>query len=162
VNLLATKLAVFGLSAAIAGFAGVIAGVHYGNVQSTNFAMLEGLPYLLLAVVGGVAVVSGAVFGASVLQVFTVFIPNVWLPNVNVNIFGWLKFNLFQLWGRLAPGLAGIGIARQPEGVIPQVGHDVRERRRQRAAGAPPAGSAPAAKVAEPPLDASPSPAAKA
>jgi branched-subunit amino acid ABC-type transport system permease component len=139
VNLLRTKLAVFALSSAIAGFAGGVAGVHHGNVQGTNFAMLEGLPYLLLVVVGGVAVVSGAVFGASAFQIFTVFLPNVWAPNVIVNIFGAVKFNLFQLWGRLAPGLAGIGIARQPEGVIPQVGHDIRERRRKKAAGAPPA-----------------------
>lgn len=159
VNLLTTKLAVFGLSAAIAGFAGVIAGVHYGNVQSTNFAMLEGLPYLLLVVVGGVAVVSGAVFGSAVFQIFTVFLPNVWFPNVNINIFGWVKFNLFQLWGRLAPGLAGIGIARQPEGVIPQVGHDLRERRRKKGAGASPASTSAATLTAagpEPAVDAAP------
>jgi hypothetical protein len=31
-------------------------------------------------------------------------------------------------------GLAGIGIGRQPDGVIPQVGHDFRERRAKKAA----------------------------
>lgn len=159
VNLLATKLAVFGLSAGIAGFAGAIAGVHFGNVQTTNFAMLEGIPYLLLLVVGGVGVVSGAIFGAAALQVFTVFLPTVWLPNVKVSIFGWVKFNLFQIWGRLAPGLAGIGIARQPEGVIPQVGHDLREkRRRKQAAGRPaPPPTPPAAAATSTVTDAAPS-----
>jgi len=134
VNLLATKLAVFGLSAGIAGFAGAIAGVHYGNVQGTNFAMLEGLPYLLLLVVGGVGVVSGAIFGAAALQIFTAFLPSVWFPNSEP----------IRWWSRIGPGLAGIGIARQPEGVIPQVGHDLREKRSAKQAGAAPPSTPPA------------------
>ena len=122
VNLLATKLAVFGVSAAIAGFAGAVLAIHQGSAQSTNFAMLEGLPFLLLVVVGGVGVVAGAVFGATVLTVFTAFLPSVWFPTSKV----------VQWWSKVGPGLAGIGIARQPQGVIPQVGHDVRERRRRK------------------------------
>jgi branched-subunit amino acid ABC-type transport system permease component len=121
VNLLTTKLAVFALSAAIAGFAGAVLAIHQGSAQSTNFAMLEGLPFLLLLVVGGVGVVSGAVFGAGLLTVFTQFLPSVWFPTTKV----------VQWWAKVGPGLAGVGIARQPEGVIPQVGHDVRERRRR-------------------------------
>jgi hypothetical protein len=67
--------------------------------------------------------VSGAVFGASTLQIFTKFLPTVWFPNTKV----------IQWWSKIGPGLAGVGIARQPEGVIPQVGHDLREKRRLRA-----------------------------
>jgi branched-chain amino acid transport system permease protein len=129
VNLLATKLAVFGLSAAIAGFAGAIAGVHFGNIQTTNFDLLmglegAGLAVLLLLVVGGVGVVSGAVFGSTVLLLFTKFLPIVWFANVKP----------VQWWSKVGPGLAGVGIASNPEGVIPQVGHDVREKRRVKAA----------------------------
>jgi len=128
VNLRSTKLAVFGLSAGIAGMGGALFGVHAGNVQTTSFSLLAGLDgaglaLLLLVVVGGVGVVSGAVFGASVLQIFTKFLPIVWFPNAKP----------IQWWSKLGPGLAGIGIARQPEGVIPQVGHDLRERRRVKA-----------------------------
>jgi branched-chain amino acid transport system permease protein len=130
VDLLKTKLAVFGLSAGLAGLAGGVAGIHHGHVQGTQFAMLEGLPYLLLAVVGGIAVVSGVVFGASMLQIFTVFLPNVWFPGSTI----------VDWWSKLGPGLSGVFIARQPEGVIPQVGHDVREKR-ARKAGSPPASS---------------------
>ena len=150
VDLLRTKLAVFGLSAGIAGMAGAVAGVHYGNVQSTNFNMLEGLPYLLLAVVGGIAVVSGVVFGASALQIFTAFLPNAWFPGVTI----------VKWWSRLGPGLSGVAIARQPEGVIPQVGHDVRERR-HKAAGVPPGDVTAGAGVAgtEPVATAPPAPA---
>ncbi|MGH9031620.1 MAG: ABC transporter permease [Acidimicrobiia bacterium] len=132
VNLLATKLAVFGISAAIAGLAGALLAVQQGAAQRSNFEMLLGLPYLLLLVVGGVAVVSGALFGGIALQSFT------WLlrafPNVTINI-GVGKFNLFATLNRgVGAGLAGIGIGRQPDGVIPQVGHDVREQRRKKEA----------------------------
>jgi hypothetical protein len=62
------------------------------------------------------------------------------------------SFNLFATLQRgVGAGLAGIGISRQPEGVIPQVGHDVRERRHKKEAKArrePPA--APPASAPEP------------
>ena len=128
VNLLTTKLAVFGLSAAIAGFAGAVLAIHQGGAQTTDFAMLQGLPFLLLLVVGGVGVVSGAVFGAAALQVFTAFLPQVWLaPGKAAK---WIT-DISDWWSKIGPGLAGVGIARQPEGVIPQVGHDLREKRRK-------------------------------
>jgi branched-chain amino acid transport system permease protein len=132
VNLLATKLAVFGLSAAIAGFAGALAAVHHGAAQASDFQMLMGLPFLLLLVVGGVGVVSGALLGGFLLQTFTWLL--VLFPNVNINL-GFAEFNLFETFGKLGPGFAGIGIGRQPEGVIPNVSHDVRERRRKAAEG---------------------------
>jgi branched-chain amino acid transport system permease protein len=130
VNLRTTKLAVFGLSAGIAGMGGALFGIHSGNVETGTWHLLSGLDgaglaLLLLMVVGGVAVVSGAVFGASVLQIFTKFLPIIWFPNVKP----------IQWWSKIGPGLAGVGIARQPEGVIPQVGHDLREKRRLRQAG---------------------------
>ncbi len=117
VNLFSTKLAVFAISAAIAGFGGALAGMHLGSAGTANFQMLSGLPYLLLLVVGGVAVVSGAVFGGFALQSF------VWLTL----LFPGSTF--FEWWGRLGPGLAGIGIGRRPDGVIPHVGAEMRERR---------------------------------
>lgn len=152
VNLLATKLAVFAISAAIAGLAGALLAVHRGGAQSSSFEMLQGVPYLLLLVVGGVAVVSGALFGGLALQGFTWLL--IWFPNVSINI-GIGRFNLFRALNRgIGAGLAGIGIGRQPEGVIPRVGHDVREQRRRRAAARAaggPSGAAPAAAPAPAP-----------
>jgi branched-chain amino acid transport system permease protein len=132
VNLLTTKLAVFGLSAAIAGFAGALAAVHHGAAQASDFQMLMGLPFLLLLVVGGVGVVSGALLGGLLLQTFTWLL--VLFPNVTINL-GFTQFNLFETFGEIGPGFAGIGIGRQPEGVIPNVSHDFRERRRKAAEG---------------------------
>jgi branched-chain amino acid transport system permease protein len=125
VNLRATKFAVFGISAAIAGFAGALLAVAQGSAQTTDFSAFQGLPLLLLLVVGGVGVVSGAVLGGFLLQGFTVWLA-AWFPGVTV----------LEWWQRMGPGLAGVGIARQPDGIIPEVGHELRQRRRRpRAAG---------------------------
>jgi len=59
----------FAVSAAIAGFAGAIFAVAQSSAQSTDFLAFNGLSFLLLLVVGGVAVVSGAVLGAFLLPV---------------------------------------------------------------------------------------------
>jgi len=157
VNLLATKLAVFGSPRRSAGFAGAVAGVHFGNVQTTNFDLLmglegAGLAVLLLLVVGGVAVVSGAVFGSTLLLLFTKFLPIVWFAD----------FKPIQWWSKVGPGLAGVGIATNPEGVIPQVGHDVRERRtRKRGNGPPPVTVAQPVTATEAVVDAPPTPAGR-
>jgi len=120
VNLRATKFAVFGISSAIAGFAGALFAVAQGSAQATDFLAFQGLPLLLLLVVGGVAVVSGAVLGGFLLQGFQVWLT-AWFPGVTV----------LEWWQRMGPGLAGIGIAQQPDGIIPQVGQDVRDRRQR-------------------------------
>ena len=116
VNLFSTKLAVFGLSAAVAGLGGALLGMQRGSAGTADFQMIAGLPWLLLLVVGGVAVVSGAVFGGFALQSF------VWLTL----LFPASAF--FEWWQRLGPGLAGIGIGRRPDGVIPHVSEELREK----------------------------------
>ncbi|HZP30918.1 MAG TPA: branched-chain amino acid ABC transporter permease, partial [Acidimicrobiia bacterium] len=146
VNPIYTKLAVFALSAAIAGFGGALLGVFQGTASVQDFQMLSGLPYLLLLVVGGVAVVSGAVMGGLLLQSFT------WLTEIFPGV------TLLTYFQRIGPGLAGVGIGRQPSGVIPSVGDDVRSknaRKRQEAAAKamgkplPPPGTPPPPEVAE-------------
>ena len=120
VNLFSTKLAVFAISAAIAGLGGALAGIHLGSAGTADFQMTNGLPWLLLVVVGGVAVVSGAVFGGFALQSFawlTVLFP---------------ASVIFEWWQRIGPGLGGIGIGRRPDGIIVHVGAEVREKRASR------------------------------
>jgi branched-chain amino acid transport system permease protein len=62
-DLTRTKLAVFALSAAMAGVAGVFFGAQQGSLGATDVLMEQGLPVLLLAVIGGVTSVSGALLG---------------------------------------------------------------------------------------------------
>ncbi len=67
----ATKLSVFALSAGIAGIGGYLIGCWRGQAGQTSFSLIQGalpgLAVLLLAVVGGVAVVAGAFVGAVLL-----------------------------------------------------------------------------------------------
>jgi branched-chain amino acid transport system permease protein len=122
VNTISTKVGVFALSAGIAGFGGALLGIFQGTASVQDFQMLSGIPYLLLLVVGGVAVVSGAVMGGLLLQSFT------WLTE----IFPGATFFTYLM--RIGPGLAGIGIGRQPNGVIPTVGEELRDKNAQKRA----------------------------
>ena len=104
-NLTLTKLGVFMFSAAIAGLAGGLFAIYYTSVGTTDFQLSLGLPYLLLLVVGGASVVGGAVVGAILLVQFGWF--NQAFPD-----------NTFLTWfANLGPGLIGIGIGQNPEGI---------------------------------------------
>ena len=52
---LETKVAVFMLSAGMAGFAGAFLAQYYQTINQAQFAMLAGLPIVLALVIGGVA-----------------------------------------------------------------------------------------------------------
>ncbi len=104
-SLTLTKLGVFMFSAAIAGLAGGLFAFYYTSVGTTDFQLTAGLPYLLLLVVGGVSVVGGTVVGAIFLVQFAWF--NQAFPD-----------NTFLTWfANLGPGLIGIGVGRNPEGI---------------------------------------------
>ena len=67
VNLTTTKLGVFTLSAAMAGLAGAFYGGLRGSAQTNDFLMFQSLPVLLMAVIGGITTVSGALAGGLLL-----------------------------------------------------------------------------------------------
>jgi branched-chain amino acid transport system permease protein len=62
------KLAVFALSAAIAGFAGGIYAFYMGYVAPGSFPVLLSIQYVVMAAVGGFGTVSGAVIGTAVVM----------------------------------------------------------------------------------------------
>ena len=119
-DLTVTKLQVFALSAAIAGLGGgLLAMWKSSSVGLTDYALLEGgalagLPLVLVAVIGGITSVTGALLGAVLL---------VGMPMVG-RWYGGLKTPM-----SLAPGLAGIGLAQNPDGVVRQVGEAIEEIR---------------------------------
>jgi len=137
VNLFRTKMAVFMISAAIAGFAGALLGIARGTASTMDFAMLQGLPFLLLLVVGGASVVSGALVGGILLQVFTwltVLFPNgLKIPVVGIDA--------VVLQSKIGPGLAGIGIGRNPEGAVTEVSIAWQEKFPDKGDSAPPTAS---------------------
>jgi len=100
------KLAVFSLSAAMAGVGGALYAGTLGSVSPERFNLFESLPLLLVTVVGGIATASGAVFAGVILGGFPIAI-GVWPFLENLN--------------RLMPGTMGVALGRNPNGAI----HDI-------------------------------------
>jgi ABC-type branched-subunit amino acid transport system ATPase component/branched-subunit amino acid ABC-type transport system permease component len=124
-SLTLTKLGVFMFSAAIAGLAGGLFAFYYTSVGTTDFQLTEGLPYLLLLVVGGASVVGGTVVGAIFLVQFAWF--NQAFPD-----------NTFLTWfANLGPGLVGIGVGRNPEGIWEHEVQNIAKLRRRLGRGQP-------------------------
>ncbi|MEY2433487.1 MAG: hypothetical protein QOC92_3212, partial [Acidimicrobiaceae bacterium] len=99
-NLTLTRVAVFALSSAMAGFAGAMyafQAVSYGEV---NFTFIQNLPVVLMAVVGGITSISGAALGGLVL---TALLRGP---------------HLVQQWSSISIGAAAIVLGRNPNGLI--------------------------------------------
>jgi branched-chain amino acid transport system permease protein len=78
VSTLWTKLAVYGVSAAMAGFAGALLAGHRGTAATQDFQLLGvlAIPIVLLIVVGGVETVSGALAGGFLFILFQIIQRN--------------------------------------------------------------------------------------
>jgi branched-chain amino acid transport system permease protein len=83
VNLATFKTRAFGLSAAYAGIAGALFTFANGFVAPESFTLTVSFAFLAAIVVGGLATVAGAVFGA----LFIVFVP-VWSSDVDEALSG--------------------------------------------------------------------------
>ncbi len=140
VNLLTTKVAVFALSAAIAGFGGAMLGMLRGSASTANFQVLQGLPYVILVVIGGASVVSGALLGGFLFQLPVFLVDRLSTWEVTVPLAG--TFKPFVIWNRIATGLLGVALGRRPEGIVPEVSSELDEKRRNRKRGAVSSGAA--------------------
>ncbi|MDZ4825916.1 MAG: ABC transporter permease [Actinomycetota bacterium] len=111
VNVFLTKVIVFTLSAAMAGFAGAFFAQARGTIsaQDAEFTMLAGIPVVLTLVVGGVAFAAGALFAG----IFTVLLAII----VATYDISWLA-----ALTTLAPGLAALGIISNPGGAVGEIG----------------------------------------
>jgi branched-chain amino acid transport system permease protein len=73
VNLPLFKTTTFGVSAAFTGVAGALGAVVVGFVSPDSFTVSLSITLLVGVVVGGLASIGGAVFGAAFIQ----FVPNL-------------------------------------------------------------------------------------
>jgi branched-chain amino acid transport system permease protein len=105
-DLTMTKVAVFSLSAGIAGLGGAMYGGLLKAVNPTTFDFIAGLPMLLLGVVGGIGAVGGALFGGIALGA---------IPIIGSTV------NALQKPMLVTPGLMGIGLGRDPNGAVSQM-----------------------------------------
>jgi branched-chain amino acid transport system permease protein len=96
VNRFRTKLTVYALAAAMAGFAGALLGMQRGGAATQDFQLLSPLaiPIVLLIVVGGVETVSGALIGGVTYIGFVA-----------------LQENFDQSWLRYAGIIVGLTVA---------------------------------------------------
>lgn len=127
VNLTATKLAVFTLSAGIAGLGGALYGAQLNSISPPTFAFLQSLPVVLLAVIGGIAAVGGALFGGILYSLTFLILPDL-VPALR-NVFA------------IAPAFAGISLGRNPNGAVNEAVAGFQRRRAAKAGGPAPAPS---------------------
>lgn len=123
-NLTVTKMQVFTLSAAIAGLGGVLLAGVQQNAAATEFNAIQNLPVVLLAVAGGIALVSGSAFGGFLFAGFALLAKQ--LPDFSV--FGLKGRDLVEDILLLAPGLIGISLGRNPNGAVNEISTSFRER----------------------------------
>ncbi len=128
-NLTTTKMSVFALSAGMAGLGGALLGGFREVINPQLFSFVASLPILLLAVVGGIGVVGGALFGGLLLTMALPLIQNN-APEGSF-LFDWLTVESLVL---MAPGLIGIGLGRNPNGVVVDTASQIREAREAAAA----------------------------
>jgi hypothetical protein len=113
INLTISKIAVFALSGAIAGFAGTMLGLQNGALRVDSFPLEAGLPLVLLLAVQGVQYPVAAFLGAVGLATFPaiqeLFHNASWLTSVAL----------------IGPGIAAISMAYRPEGAVFYAGRDL-------------------------------------
>ncbi len=136
VNPIRTKLVVFAVSAALAGFAGAMFALVNSPITNTSAPPLLGIVWLAVAVTFGIRRPGGAVVAGLVYSVFPVILggiggvwngaPGSWLPDTAREIIGQPEL------AALLFGLGAVGLARQPDGVLADVGHAMRKLRQQR------------------------------
>lgn len=113
VNITTTKVAVFMLSGAMAGFAGCMLGLQTGSFRADSFPMFAGLPIVLLLAVQGVRYPVAAFMGVIGLASFPALYEVLGKPS-------WLS--AIELIG---PGIAAVAMAYRPEGAVFYSGRDL-------------------------------------
>jgi branched-chain amino acid transport system permease protein len=110
-NLTSTKLAVFAISAGIAGLGGAYLGIVNSTTTSSDWSFTLGLPIFMLGVVGGIGRVGGALFAGvsfAALQAMPAW------PLFQS------RFLHFDTWysnlSTTTPGFMGVALGRNPNG----------------------------------------------
>jgi branched-chain amino acid transport system permease protein len=78
-DLLGTKVAVFALSAGIAGFAGALFGMLNTSVSGDDFVLLISLNTFLLAMIGGITTVTGALIAGMALPLLDADLQGIFI-----------------------------------------------------------------------------------
>jgi ABC-type branched-subunit amino acid transport system permease subunit len=127
-----TKLTLFAVSAALAGFAGAMFALVNSPMTNTSAPPFLGIVWLAVAVTFGIRRPGGAVVAGLVYALMPPVlggIGNSWgapwdrLPDTARDLIASPDFAAMLF------GLGAVGLARQPDGVLAEVGHSFRRRR---------------------------------
>ncbi|MEZ5350704.1 MAG: ABC transporter permease [Microthrixaceae bacterium] len=120
-NLMSTKVGVFALSAAIAGAGGALAGRTF---VVDDFSLDQSLPITMLAVVGGIGSVGGALLGGLLLGVQPIAVTA--LAANAIGVFGFFSASVPQVMS-VMPGFMGVSLGRSPDGAAAEIGEAYRD-----------------------------------
>ncbi len=117
-SLVALKLSVFMISAAVAGLGGVLIATTLGAATSDNFSIFVSLSLVMMVVVGGIGYVSGALLGGLLSGIgFTLLIGT--MNDLAVDHPGYRGlFTTFAQIIAVSAGLIGVVVARSPSGFV--------------------------------------------
>jgi ABC-type branched-subunit amino acid transport system ATPase component/branched-subunit amino acid ABC-type transport system permease component len=111
-----TKLLVFAASAALAGVGGAMLVAVPGQGSNNDFVALSSAGLLLVARIGGISTVSGALLGGIFMAA---------MPALQQEVPSLGKYQLTFL----LTGLAAVSLARKPEGIAADIAAALRRRR---------------------------------
>jgi len=110
-NLTSTKLAVFAISAGIAGLGGAYLGGVQTTTTSSDWSFTLGLPVFMLGVVGGIGRIGGALFAGVSFAALQA------MPAWPLFTSRFLHFNTwYSNLSTTTPGLMGVALGRNPNG----------------------------------------------
>lgn len=114
-NVAATKVGAFALAAAIAGAAGAVSGRTF---LADTLALPSSLSIAMIAVVGGVGMVSGAFMGGLLLGAVPIF-ARIFATSA-IGVFALVSLPVKDLLA-VAPGTMGVSLGRDPDGSAPRL-----------------------------------------
>ena len=123
-NVTRLKLGVFMLSSGIAGLGGLMWGAQTRTLpNNANFDGFASLALFMVAVVGGIGYVSGALLAGIFLSVLSVVMPNIFSKlGADYPSLHWLFVSVLGNFSKyVGPAMIGIGLGRNPSGIAQQV-----------------------------------------
>ena len=106
------KLAVFCLSASLGAIAGAFVAMQRGTPTAPDFGMFPGIAMVMFLVMGGITIVSGALFAGWMSFVFS-WVTTAWTGGLIV------AFN------RLGPGGLASAVSQNPNGIAGKMADDM-------------------------------------
>jgi branched-subunit amino acid ABC-type transport system permease component/ABC-type branched-subunit amino acid transport system ATPase component len=131
-----TKLAVFAVSAGVAGFGGVLFATNNGSISDGTFVTQTGLAWLAAVVLFGIRKPQGAILAGLVTACSSTIFTGGFHPAFLPTFLHWdgLDSSISTYVSNILFGLGAIQLAREPDGILSITARQNRERRDKRRA----------------------------